>query len=336
MKNLSLFIFCVFLVILYSEKGSSQGTNTITVKGTDFELNGKPFEFTGVSFFNAIYNTGFNKSSDTRRDFLKKFNKSGINVLRVWCQWDNGRGFVDSGKDKTMYEPDGKLDPEHLARLKRILEDADSEGTVILLVLFSRESWNEKIRLSDSASEKAIAALARALRPYRNLIFQVWNEFNYRTIDYCKVIKSVDSERIVTNSPGYAGDLGSPEENRVLDYLSPHTTRDDNRHWEVAEKEVDYLLRKYGKPVVDDEPARKGTSQFGGPRNPVLPTDHIIHIYNVWKTGAYIIYHHDMFQTGYGSDAVPVDGIPVPGFSPYHDQVFDFIKNKERYLGLIR
>jgi hypothetical protein len=140
----------------------------------------------------------------------------------------------------------------------------------------------------------------------------------------------------VTNSPGYAGDLGSQEEDRILDYLSPHTTRDDSRHWEVVEKEIGYLLQKFNKPVVDDEPARKGTVQFGGPKNPVQPTDHILHIYNVWKTGGYVIYHHDMFQTGYGSEAVPPNGIPAPGFSKYHDQVFEFLKHKERYLRYIR
>jgi hypothetical protein len=257
-------------------------------------------------------------------------------VFRVWCQWDNARGFVDSGRNKIMYRPDGTLNTEHLLHCKGILDDADAEGTVILLVLFSRESWNEKIRLSDEASEKAVSELTMALKPYRNLIFQIWNEFNNRTLDYYKVIKSVDPARIVTNSPGYAGELGSSEENRTFDYLLPHTTRDDNRHREVAEEETGYLLQKYNKPVVDDEPARKGTSRFGGPKDSVMPTDHIIHIYNVWKTGGYVIYHHDMFQTGYGSEAVPSNGIPAPGFSSYHDQVFDFLRNKDRYLRYIR
>ena len=43
-----------------------------------------------------------------------------------------------------------------------------------------------------------------------------------------------------------------------------------------------------------------------------------------------------MLQTGYGSDAIPENGIPLPGFSPYHDEVFNFLKNKERYLKLLR
>ena len=314
----------------------SQDNSRIEVKGTGFIFNGKPFEYTGISFFNALYNDEFNRSEEIRRQWIRKFSDYRINVFRIWCQWDNARGFIDSGKDKTMYRADGSLNEAHLARLKELISDAGTEGSVILLVLFSRESWKENIRLSDEASDKAVEALTKALKPYRNLIFQVWNEHNYRTLDYLKIIKSIDPERIVTNSPGYAGDLGSLEENGALDYLSPHTTRDDNRHWEVAAEEISYLIRKFGKPVVDDEPARKGTSQFGGPKNPVKPTDHILHIYNIWKAGGYIIYHHDMFQTGYGNEAVPPNGIPAPGFSEYHDQVFGFLRNKERYINLLR
>jgi hypothetical protein len=309
--------------------------NTITVKGTGFEMNGKPFEYNGISFFNALYNPEFNKNSETRRSYIQSFKNTGINVLRVWCQWDNARGFADGGAGKTLYNEDGSLKPELVVRLKEMANDADEEGVVILFALFSRESWNENLRLSDEASDKAVEDVTKALASFRNVIFQVWNEFDYRTVDYFKIIKSVDSERLVTNSPGYAGFLGSNAENHTLDFLSPHTTRDDHRHCEVAPKEIEYLITKYRKPVVDDEPARKGTPKFGGPKSPTNPFDHILHIYNVWQAGGYVIYHHDMFQTGYGSDAVPENGIPVPGFSPYHDQVFDFLKKKERYLELI-
>jgi len=236
----------------------------------------------------------------------------------------------------TLYNTDGSLNPNYLLRLKSLIQDAGIKSTVILLVLFSGESWNENIRLTDVASERAVAEIAWQLKPYGNVILQIWNEFNYRAIDYAKIIKGIDPGRLVTNSPGYGGDLGLPDENRIMDFLSPHTTRDDNRHWEIAATEVDYLIRKYNKPVVDDEPARKGTSQFGGPKVQVYPEDHILHIYNVWKAGGYIIYHHDMFQTGAGSDAVPANGIPSPGFSTYHDSVFNFLRNKERYLRLLR
>lgn len=335
MKRTSLtFLLLIFLGIFpFTVVGQS---HVLKVNGTRFEMNNQPFEYTGISFFNAIYNETFNTDSSTRQMWIQKFLDSGINVLRVWCQWDNGRGFIDGGAGKTIYNSDGTIKPEYLERIKEIASDADKKGMVILLVLFSRESWNENLRLSDEASEKAIKILTEELKPYRNLAFQIWNEFNYRAIDYAKIIKSIDSKRLVTNSPGYGGDLGSPAENRVLDYLSPHTTRTTDRHWEIAPKEIAYLIERYQKPVVDDEPARKGTPKFGGPKSRALPTDHILHIYNVWKVGGYINYHHDMFQTGYGSEAIPPNGIPAPGFSKYNDEVFQFLKNKERYLKEIR
>jgi len=343
MMNLNTYRNKIYLPLLfilinsfYLNTGFSQEKNVLSVKGTGFEMNGESFEYTGISLFNAIYNPEFNRNSESRREYLRKFRETGINVLRIWCQWDNARGFVDGGQGKTLYKEDGSLKPEMILTLKGIISDADNEGMVILLVLFSRESWNENLRLTDEASNHAVEELTKTFMPYRNLVFQIWNEFDYRTVDYVKIIRQVDANRLITNSPGYAGVLGSSEENRALDFLSPHTTRDDFRHWEVAAKEIEYLMTKYRKPVVDDEPARKGTPKFGGPKSPTQPEDHILHIYNVWKVGGYAIYHHDMFQTGYGSEAVPTNGIPLPGFSPYHDRVFDFLKNKKRYLNLIR
>jgi hypothetical protein len=330
----------VRLILILTYMGSTivnaQIKNELKVKGTGFEMNGMPFEYTGVSFFNALYNKEFNQNSEKRRGYIRKFNEYGINVLRVWCQWDNGRGFADSESESTLYTTEGSLKPDVLATLKSLCVDANEEGTIILLVLFSRENINEGVNLSDEAKEKAMKSLANEMKPYRNLVFQIWNEYNYRTVDYYKLLKSIDSSRLVTNSPGFAGELGSIPENRHLDYLSPHTSRNDSRHWEIVGEEIKYLIVKYNKPVVDDEPARIGTPKFGGPTTPTFYTDHILNIYNVWKAGGYVIYHHDMFQTGYGTPAVPENGIPLPGFSNYHDQVFEFLKNKERYLKHIK
>lgn len=323
------------LILLYwttSLPVMGQKGHTIAIDDLNFTLDGQPFFYTGISFFNAIYNPAFNENEEVRKVWLEKFKSYGIHVIRIWAQWDNTRGFVDTCPDCTLYHTDGSLRQEHLQTLKNIIASADEAGVVVLFVFFQRESWNENIRLSDEASDQAVRSLTQTLQPYRNVVFQIWNEFDHRTIDYLNIIKSIDADRLVTNAPGYGGFLGNPEENEALDFLSPHTSRNDNRHWEIAPQEIAYLIEKYQKPVVDDEPARKGTPQFGGPRNPTSPFDHILHIYNVWKVGGHAIYHHDMFQTGYGSEAIPPSGIPDPEFSPYHQTVFDFLAKQDRYL----
>lgn len=306
----------------------------LTVSGTRFQLDGKPFPYTGVSFFNAIYNSNFNASSEARVVWLKKFQSYGINMLRVWCQWDSTRGFVDTAPSNTMYHADGSLHAEHLRTLKSILSDADSSGLCVELVLFSHESWGEKRRIDAPADEQAVAALTRELLPFRNVAFQIWNEHSdTRVLPLLKVIKGIDPKRLVSNSPGFSNVLGNDEENTALDYLTPHTARQESgRHWEIAPQQLEGLLKKFQKPVVDDEPARNGTPKFGGPKVATSPFDHIVQIIAVWRLGAYPTYHHDMFQTGYGSPACPPSGVPDPEFSPYHQQVFEFLKLRERYF----
>lgn len=305
----------------------------LTIQGTAFYRDGKPFPFTGVSFFNAIYNPTFNRSSADRRAWMQKFQRYGINVLRIWAQWDNGRKFVDSTPETTLYFPDGRLRPQHLAQLKAIATDAEALGMVLELALFSQESYYSDIRLGKDEADRAVATVTRELLPHRNVVFQVWNELSERVLDHVKTIRANDPRRLVTNSPGVSSILGDRAQNEALDFLTPHTSRQySGKHWEVAAAEIEYLMKRYQKPVVDDEPARNGTAQFGGPKNPTSPFDHIVQMVLVWQKGGYVVYHHDMFQTGYGTPAIPPSGIPDPEFNPYHRAVFEFMAQRERYM----
>jgi hypothetical protein len=327
---------CIFSPPVALPQAATQGVrHEIAVAGTAFLLDGKPFFYTGISFFNALYNPAFNKSVAARREWLAKFRRYGINVLRIWAQWDNTRGMVDASPDATLWLADGGLRAAPLARLKETVSDADAMGVVIQLCLFAHESWQEKRRLAPDAADKAVAALSREMLPHRNLTFQVWNEHTERTVELLRVIKAVDPQRLVTSSPGVAGVLGDDDQNRALDYLTPHTSRQQKgRTWELAPREIASLLKKFRKPVVDDEPARCGTAKFGGPKDQTFPTDHILHIWRVWQVGGYATYHHDMFQTGYGSHAVPPSGVPDPEFNPYHRTVLEFLAQRERYVPL--
>jgi hypothetical protein len=311
---------------------SIAGAHELTVSGTRFLLDGKPFPYTGISFFNAIYNPAIHKSREDRVRWLRKFQRYGINVLRVWAQWDNKRGFVDSCAECSLYYPDGRLRTQYVERLKDLVADADAEGMVVELALFSQESWRDGIQLAPEAADRAVAAVTKELAPYRNLTLQVWNEFSERVPEHVKTIKANDPKRLVSNSPGVAGVLGDPAQLRHLDYLSPHTSRQGaGKTWKVGPAEIRYLIERWGKPVVDDEPARNGTPQFGGPKEQTFPFDHILHIWEVWKAGGYVTYHHDMFQMGAGSASVPPSGIPDPEFSPYHRTVLEFLAQRARY-----
>ena len=61
-------IVCLFIFKISQLLGQNElQKHEITIKESDFLLNGKPFPYTGISFFNAIYNPTFNKNSEERK-----------------------------------------------------------------------------------------------------------------------------------------------------------------------------------------------------------------------------------------------------------------------------
>jgi len=61
----------------------------VGISGATFQLDGKPFVYTGMDFFNVVLNPTLNSSPTVRQEWIHKFQPCGINVLRIWAQWDN-------------------------------------------------------------------------------------------------------------------------------------------------------------------------------------------------------------------------------------------------------
>ena len=304
-------------------------THVLHVQGTRLYLDGDPFFFQGLSCFNALYNPTFNATSQARIRWLEKFCSHGVNALRVWCQWDFSppRTFVDVAPGCTMYTSTGDVVDNVFERLVTLLLAADALEMVIEVVAFSHEKIPGEENLPVTLQERALEAFSQRLKPYRNLMLQVWNEDSTNVLRHFEIIKAVDSDRIVGNSPGFAGNLGDDAQNRLMDVLMPHTVRGGSeKFWEAAPQQIARLLDRYGKPVIDDEPARCGIMQFGGIEGGTRPEQHIAQIQAVRAAGGYHTYHHDMFQRGYGSPTTAPSGLPDPDFSPFHRQVFDYLR----------
>ncbi|HZG58773.1 hypothetical protein [Paenibacillus sp.] len=310
---------------------SAYKTQRLHVKGGRFRLNDRPYYLQGLSFFNALFNEAFNRSEEERAAWLAKFKANGVNMLRVWCQWDLNpkvKTFIDVDPDHTLYTADGQVKDFYFQRLERLLEQADALDMTVEVVLFVVERYEHPISpFPIWAHERAAAEMATRLLPYRNLILQIWNENSVHVQPLYETIKAIDYVRIVTNSPGYRDSryLGSHEHNDLVDVLTPHTNRSEEEFYKLAVMELEMLIEKYNKPVIDDEPARTGTLKFGG-REGTTPELHIEQIRTVRAAGAYHVYHHDMFQLGYGDPSIPPSGIPDPDFSPYHRRVFDWLR----------
>jgi hypothetical protein len=308
-------------------KESLMSSHAIGIDGTRLTLDGEPCFFQGLSFFNAIYNPAFNAD---RPMWLRRFLGSGVNALRIWCQWnfEPPRTFVGVDPDHVMYGDDGSVREEWFGRLAEILSDMDSLGMVAEVTALSHEKEKQ---LAVPAQERAVRELTRLLRPHRNAILQIWNEDSTEIKRHYEAAKAEDSSRLVTNSPGFSSNLGDDGQNRMLDLLTPHTVRrQDPRFWEVAPRQVQSLLELYSKPVIDDEPARDGTIKFGGIEGGTRAEWHIAQVEAVRKVGGYHIYHHDMFQNQ-DPDRTPAHGIPDPDFRDLHRKVFDYLAAHTRW-----
>ena len=187
----------------------------LTTAGTTLQLDGSPFPYQGLTFFNALYNDAFNESDEARRKYLCYFSSWGINALRIWGDWRTTNGWIDEGPEQSLwvyprhegrnvlYEPEGALNREPVERLKRLLALADELGMVVELALFTHYMVYP-VRTRDEYLQR----ITRELLPWRNCIFQVWNEYDDHVLRHYETVKLIDADRLVTNSPGGAGVLG--------------------------------------------------------------------------------------------------------------------------------
>jgi hypothetical protein len=314
---------------------TSRTTKVLGVNGTKLTLDGKPFCWQGLAFFNALYNPNFNKSDEDRMQWLRKFKANGISVLRIWCQWSipQPRNHVDLGPESTLFAFDGAVREQPFQRLATLLKQMDSLDMVLEPSLFCQEMWPYFLPIP--AAERAAREITERLKPYGNLLLQVWSECSIEWKRYYEIVKKTDPGRVATTNPGISMDrskpfdhLGDSELNNTIDVLTPHTMRTEAYpFWYLAPAQMEYLLDTYKKPVIDDSPARHGPTLYGGVQGGTQPEQHIEHIKRDRALGGYHNYLHDMFQYGYGHELTPPSGIPDPDFSPFHRQVFNWLRD---------
>jgi len=103
-------------------------TPVLHAQGTRLLLDGRPFQLQGLSFFNALFNPTFNAGDEARRAWLARFRQAGVTMLRVWCQWDFDRPYVDLAPDHALFDGDGALREQHVQTLGALLAAATDAG----------------------------------------------------------------------------------------------------------------------------------------------------------------------------------------------------------------
>ncbi len=235
----------------------SVGAVTLSVRESEFLLDGKPSFLLGISYYG-----GAGASEEFVRSDLEALVQHGFNWIRVWATWTAYENDI-SAVDRTG----GAREP-YLSKLKSLVAEADRRGMVVDVTLSRGEA------LPDQAAHlRAVETLARALKPWRNVYIDLANERNIRDARFVSFeelgalrdkVKKIDAGRLVTASQG--GDISREDLRRYLkqarvDFITPHRPRNSKSPGQTAERTRQYLdwMRDLGKvvPVHYQEPFRR-------------------------------------------------------------------------------
>ncbi len=169
----------------------------LSTQGTKFYLDGKRFDMWGVRTVNALWD------EETTARFLEAlpdYKRHGVNTVGINLQGGHPGFERDpvSGKwySNSAFNSDGSLKPQHMERLRRILERTKELDMVVNIGYFyqrqcrkaalteglDRDHWD-----SDEAIFRAVREATAWLRPYRHVFLDIANEFGHGGYQYPNV-----------------------------------------------------------------------------------------------------------------------------------------------------
>ena len=217
---------------------------TLSVSQQRLLVDGRDTFLTGVSLFDALGTV-----SPRDRD-LEALAGWGVNAVRVWAHWHTA-----------IYQPDGTLSAGGRARLVALARRLQNRGITFELVILRPGQLPGRpfaLFASEAARTNAVEAITEAMRPFRNVLFDLCNEHDHPDgpISHAAArllrdrVKALDPQRIVTiSSTEYhlvsaAGTLdangarnlqeeaGSDANSVRVDIVAPHLPRTDT--WAAA------------------------------------------------------------------------------------------------------
>jgi hypothetical protein len=181
-------------IVLVAAFAQAAPRPTLAVASRSFQLDGRPLFVVGVSLFDAL---GTTAPRDQDLDALKAW---GVNLVRVWAHWHD-----------PIYLTDGTLSPAGRTRLLELARRLESRRLIFELVLLRPGQLPGQpfaIFSSEAARLNAVDSITNALRDFRCVLFDLYNEHDHRDgpITHAgarklrDAVKAIDPTRLVTIS----------------------------------------------------------------------------------------------------------------------------------------
>ncbi len=171
----------------------------LSVDGTRFRLDGRPFDMWGVRVPNALWDDATVEACIRE---LPTYLSNGFNTIYVnlqGCSPEFDRNIdPNTGKyyDSSTFNPDGSLRPQYLARLRRLLEATRNLDMAVNVCYFYQRQCRRAATtpyldhdhfVDEAAIFRAIRNITEWLKPYRHVFIDVANEFGHQGYDYDEV-----------------------------------------------------------------------------------------------------------------------------------------------------
>lgn len=228
-----------------------------------FTLDGRPVFLLGCSYYGAL---GVDDETAIQAD-LGDLQRIGFNWIRVWATWNA------FGNDISVLTADGVPNIACLDRLTRLCDLAGRRGMVVDVTVSRGEDACFPHDLPGHLA--VVEQLARTLKPFRNVYFDLGNERNVRDGRYVPMeevaelaaaVKAIDPDRLCTASNA-GGDLDPEKAARYVeeghvDFIAPHRERGPATPagTEAYTKSLRRALDEAGRvvPILYQEPFRRG------------------------------------------------------------------------------
>lgn len=279
--KISSFLIVLQLII---RCGDIKNSNTVTIKGDKWFLNGKVlnagspaegllmnvrmvnsvFEDRGPELSKLNYNFDPQKNTDHFISMIPEYSANGVNCFSISMQGGNS-GY--EGAVASAFETDGTLRQEYMERIAQVINACNKNSCIVILSCFyQRQHSNFSALDGKKAIMNALKntvlwikenhfgnVLLQVSNEYRHGGFKNWKDGEWITsdegqIELIKMAKSLYPSLLVSTS-GMGDGQFSPSLADAADYITIHFNNTSLENY----KEKIKAIKKFGKPVVCNE-----------------------------------------------------------------------------------
>ena len=252
------------------------GSTAVSIKGTQWHINGE-VTYPGTraegllmnvrmvnSTFEDANRPGFDPNQNTSR-FLAKIPEYYSYGVRAFTLNLQGGHPGYEGAVNSAFRPDGTLRMEYLSRIRRVIDECDKRGVVVILGLFYQRQ--DQILLDEQAVKRGVVNAVSWVREsgFTNVIIEIANEYDHKgfnhdilrtpkgEVELIRLAKKTAPGLLISASglgPGGMNEMIAKEADLSLVHYNSTKVKDIPGRIRA--------MKKYGKPIVCNEDDKIG------------------------------------------------------------------------------